>query len=354
VRASGYLRVHVRAAVLVCALVAGAAAAPVGCTLGDAPPNCIPGASIGCTGPNGCSGSQTCLGNGNQYGECACSHPTVEPIVIDAGPDAPLPNMLGAPCIVDKDCGPLLFCLDVLSTKIFKEGPANGICVADCAKDASACKGLDPTSACRTFDDNGTTNTTSDDIAYCMRGCTTGSAPSEAKCFGRPDVACITLGTASTNGVCIPVCRNDADCGSRFCDLASGLCADGPRTGTAIGGACSASNQDECVGYCSVSLGNGYSECSGYCTNGSIGCGQSGSPPYDAFCVTPETTGGGWNGGDFGFCSKLCDCDKDCGRTDAVCSPLPAAEATAVGRKGACRSATLLGGDPRPGLPCAK
>lgn len=321
------------------------------CTLGDAPPNCVPGRQTECAGPHGCPGHQQCDDQGNRFLECTCDPGgTVPPFTIDAGPDGTPPNMLGAPCITDKDCGPRLFCLASGSKTIFDEGPSNGLCVADCAKDATVCADLDPTSICRTFDDAGTPTSPSDDIAYCTRGCTTGAPSGFQKCFGRPDVACIALGPGTTKGTCIPACRNDADCSPRYCDLGSGFCADGPRKGSAIGEACSASTKDTCSGFCNVT--GSYGVCSGFCSNGSVGCGETSGPPFDQFCVFPQSTDGAWNGGDFGYCGKLCDCDDDCGRADSVCSPLPEAQATGTGRKGVCRSA-LIGNDPRPGIPCA-
>jgi hypothetical protein len=321
------------------------------CTLGDAPPNCVPGASAPCVGENGCAGHQTCAPDGYRYQQCECgTGQTVPPFTIDAGADGALPNMLGAPCITDDDCGTRLFCLATGSSTIFDEGPANGYCTADCAKDASICTNLDAASTCRTFDDKGTPGSTSDDIAYCTRGCTTGTPSGIEKCFHRPDVACIALGALTTNGSCIPACRNDADCAPRFCDLASGLCADGARKGTEIGSACSASSADTCSGLCRVS--GSFGMCSGFCSNGYAGCGDDTSSPLEHFCVFPQTSGGGWNGGDFGFCGKLCDCNDDCKRSDAVCVALPAAQASATGRKGACRAA-IAGGDPITGIACA-
>ena len=55
--------------------------------------------------------------------------------------------------------------------------------------------------------------------------------------------------------------------------------------------------------------------------------------------------------GDLGYCSKLCDCDKDCGRADAVCEPQPSLTAT-TGRHGVCGSATFPTGAPRKNTPC--
>jgi hypothetical protein len=336
---------------LVAAALGLFAAVSVGsCALGTAPPNCIPGNAIGCIGTSGCKGSQTCQDDGFRFGPCICGgQPTHSPIVIEAGADGRLPIMLGAPCLVDQDCGPDLFCLTAKSQTVFGGGPANGLCVADCAKDATICTGYDPASICRTFDDNGTPSSTSDDVAYCMRGCTSGSPGGMAKCFDRSDVACLALGDGTTKGACIPACRNDVDCSPRFCDLGTGFCDDGPNTGFPIGSTCGATDRNACAGFC---RGTGtYTECSGYCSNGRVGCGESGDPPFNHLCLAPLTTGP-WAAGDFGFCRKLCDCNDDCGRTDSVCSPLAAAQAAASGRKGECRSSTTSTGDPRAGIAC--
>ena len=113
-----------------------AAPAASSCTLGDAPSNCVPGQKTECHGDNGCTGHQTCQDDGYRYQECICDKQnTVPPFNIEAGADGRLPNLLGAPCVTDADCGPLLFCLTSASKTIFDEGPANGLCVADCAKD---------------------------------------------------------------------------------------------------------------------------------------------------------------------------------------------------------------------------
>jgi hypothetical protein len=332
------------------ALALSAATVAPSCTLGDTPPNCTPGKREACSGPDGCAGTQICAEDGYRFQACICNgQGTVPPIIIEAGADGRLPNMLAAPCTVDDDCGTGLFCLTSKSKTIFDEGPANGLCVADCAKDASKCAAIDATSICRTYDDKGTTNSTSDDVAYCTRGCVAGSPAGMEKCLGRPDVACLALSGTTTKGTCIPACRNDADCAPRFCDLGSGLCSDGPRTGSPIGSTCSATDRDACTGFCK---GTGtYLECSGYCSNGQVGCGESGEPPFNYLCLAPLTTGS-WAAGDFGYCRKLCDCDDDCARADTVCSPLAPAQASAAGRKGECRASTTSAGDPRPGIAC--
>jgi hypothetical protein len=54
---------------------------------GDQP--CVPGQSIGCGGPNGCSGYQVCADDGMHYLACDCTpSPPPPPVPADAGVDA--------------------------------------------------------------------------------------------------------------------------------------------------------------------------------------------------------------------------------------------------------------------------
>jgi hypothetical protein len=39
---------------------------------------CVPGASVACVGPGGCSGGQVCSADGTSFGTCDCSHPSPE------------------------------------------------------------------------------------------------------------------------------------------------------------------------------------------------------------------------------------------------------------------------------------
>jgi hypothetical protein len=61
------------------------------------------------------------------------------------------------------------------------------------------------------------------------------------------------------------------------------------------------------------------------------------------------TTGSGE--GDLGYCQKLCDCDDDCDRADAVCEQKDTLPAS-TGRLGVCGSREYTNGELRPNTPC--
>jgi hypothetical protein len=108
-------------------------------------------------------------------------------------------------------------------------------------------------------------------------------------------------------------------------------------------------NASNCNGAC-IPHGNTYSECSGVCSYGTASCGQTNMhPPLDFFCYLDPSTFSG--DGDLGNCAKVCDCDNDCGRPDAVCEPKPALK-DKTGRVGVCGSAIYPTGAKRPGTPC--
>jgi hypothetical protein len=241
-------------------------------------------------------------------------------------------------------------CLSASSTRILGEGPSAGLCVASCATDASVCATIEAGSQCVTLDDNGTPSDTSDDAAFCLQGCTLGDpAPNDDKCRGRVDSVCSETVTASGIGYCRPACRSDVDCSPRHCDLRTGLCSDSVMTGDPIGSACNP-DSSTCAGGC-IPHGSTYAECSGVCSFMTPGCGQteSSGPPYDYFCfLDPAGTSGL---GDLGYCAKVCDCDGQCGRSDAVCEPRPSI-ATQTGRQGVCGSAVYASGGARPNIPC--
>jgi len=86
------------------------------------------------------------------------------------------------------------------------------------------------------------------------------------------------------------------------------------------------------------------------CSFDTSGCGQSqSSPPFDFYCYLDPSTNSG--PGDLGYCTKLCDCDSDCGRPDAVCQPETTLSAK-TGRAGVCGSTMFASGGPRPNTPC--
>lgn len=318
-------------------------ALPFGCGGEDEAGGCVAGQSIACTGERGCAGHQVCKQDGSAYSPCLCGDDPVP----DGGFDemGPRSGRLGAMCNGEAGCRPGLTCLPSTSVAASGQGPANGICTADCRSDESVCAQFDPKSVCQRVD-----VADRDSAAYCFAGCSLGEPGFGAdKCRGRSDLACSETAAGSGEGYCRPSCQNDAHCGSRFCNLSTGLCGDARPSGDPVGAACAA-EQPNCAGACLPH--GGYAECSGACTLGAVGCGESREegPPYDVYCLLEPSTASAL--GDLGYCAKLCDCDAQCGRADAVCQPLAAQLRSETGRKGSCASKTFVGGSTRPGLPC--
>ena len=323
-------------------LVFGAALSslPAGCGAEDS--GCVAGQSVACAGNLGCPGHQVCKADGSGYAPCKCGGDLPDGGFTQTGPQS---GRLGAACNGDAQCRAGLTCLTERSTAIDGQGPAKGICTADCSTDASVCAGFEPESVCQAISVGKPGG-----AAYCFAGCSLGEPGFGAdKCRGRSDLACSETAAGSGQGYCRPACQNDPHCGSRFCDLSTGLCGDAKRTGDAVGAYCDA-NQPSCAGACLPH--GGYSECSGACTLGAVGCGENrdDGPPYDAFCLLEPSSLSAL--GDLGYCAKLCDCDGECGRPDAVCQPLAAQQRSETGRKGSCASTTFVGGSVRPGIPC--
>ncbi|HVU03984.1 MAG TPA: hypothetical protein VHE30_19630 [Polyangiaceae bacterium] len=306
---------------------------------------CTPGQSISCAGENGCTGHQVCRADGAGFDGCICAQ---QQGTGDGGALAekgPHSGLLGAECLTDDECRPGMICLGSTTTKLGGEGPGNGLCSADCTKDASTCTKLDPKSTCVLSDpaDKGS-------ASYCFPNCALGNpGADDDKCRSRGDLACTEQTAGSGKGYCRPACQNDGECAPRHCNLSTGLCADLAPTGSPIGAACTPSVS--CTGGC-LEHNASYSECSGACTLGAVGCGENrdDGPPYDTYCLI-EPRGSGL--GDLGYCAKLCDCDSDCGRTDSICSPTEPSTQRDTGRKGVCSAATYADGSPRQNLPCA-
>jgi hypothetical protein len=307
---------------------------------------CTAGTSAACAGPGGCQGFQVCAADGASYGACDCG-------ALDGGYTFPSAGdhsgLLGATCASVADCRLGLSCLTSGSTAIQGEGPSAGLCVISCAANHAGCAASEPNSTCVVLDDNGTPSVPDDDAAFCLPTCKLGpAAASDDKCRSREDLVCSETATGAGAGYCRPACRNDVDCAPRVCDLKTGLCGDTAAVGQPIGSTCDPENSD-CAGGC-IAHSSTYAECSGVCSFGTPGCGQTqSSPPFDFYCELDPSTNSG--PGDLGYCSKLCDCDDDCGRADAVCQP-ETALAAETGRAGVCASTMYASGGPRPNLPC--
>jgi len=328
------------------AVVLGVGLAFGGCGGGTKqPPSmaCVPGRSIACNGAQGCPGHQVCRDDGAAFDVCVCAGDETFPA---AGPAS---GLLGAACEDDSDCRKGFSCLTSTSTGIQGEGPSAGLCVLECARDASVCEKADASSNCIVLDDRGTTSGV-DDAAFCLPRCALGDPTTDDdKCRGRIDLVC-SEDTAGTGlGYCRPACRGDIDCGKRHCDLRTGLCGDDAPSGAAIGSACDPA-MPSCAGGC-IDHGASYAECSGVCRFGTPGCGQDPSvgKPYDFYCYLDPSGRGGE--GDLGYCTRVCDCNDDCARDDAVCEP-HASLMSDTGRAGVCASKLFASGGARPSLPC--
>jgi hypothetical protein len=214
--------------------------------------------------------------------------------------------------------------------------------------DHDFCNQIDATAKCIVIWDGGTPNKTADDAAYCLPGCKLGTQPSEAdKCRGRVDMVCTESAAGSGSGYCRPACRSNIDCGGRACNLKTGLCGDQAPGPDPIGAPCD-TTADMCSGGC-IQHGGTYQECSGVCSYGTAACGQTSSrAPLNYYCYQDPATISG--DGDLGYCSRLCDCDKDCGRADAVCEPKASLQSK-TGRAGVCGSSTFPSGAKRPNTP---
>ncbi|HYQ18766.1 MAG TPA: hypothetical protein VEQ58_23485, partial [Polyangiaceae bacterium] len=261
----------------------------------------------------------------------------------------PASGLSGANCRDDGDCRKGLFCLSSTSTAVKGEGPSAGLCVADCARDETVCEKLDPESTCVLLDDNGSASVL-DDTALCLPSCKLGEpSKDDDKCRGRIDLVCSEATAGTGLGYCRPACRSDLDCGERRCNLRTGFCTDDAPSGDAIGSACNPASS-ECAGGC-IDHGSSWAECSGVCRLNTPGCGQapSSGPPYDFWCYLDPSSAGGE--GDLGYCARVCDCDDDCGRDDAVCEPHASLKGD-TGRAGVCASKTFGSGATRAGLPC--
>jgi hypothetical protein len=232
------------------------------------------------------------------------------------------------------------------SKLIHGEGPSAGMCLSRCLTDHNFCNEVDATAKCIVLDDAGTTST-ADDVSYCMPGCNIGDQPAAAdKCRGRVDLVCTESPAGAGSGYCRPACRSDTDCAPRACDLGTGLCGDSAPSGDAIGASCDQAGS-RCAGGC-ITQDKGYTECSGVCGFDTPSCGQK-TEPYIYYCAIGAAAKAA--GGDLGYCAKLCDCDGDCARTDAVCESQSGLFAR-TGHHGFCASKTTSSGAARTGLPC--
>jgi len=275
---------------------------------------------------------------------------SVQARAADGGPGA-----LGAPCAGAADCGTGtgLQCVTAGSQLIGGQGPAKGLCTASCTSDTT-CQTLSPTSRCVTLGPRFSTD------SYCLESCRFSLASTvnfdPAKCHGRHEMACKPYqGQVAGEGLCAPTCNADADCGAGlFCDPGTGLCRSTALSGPGPGSTCSTTAdtcRGDCLAFATRSQGN-INMCAEACTFGAVpGCGWSGVGPADAFCMYSYQAvydAGGPGIGDAGLCTKLCDCDAQCGRPELGCISGDAAFVPLTKRKGFCSPPFDTSGQPVP------
>jgi len=109
---------------------------------------CSAGETRACVGPSDCTGVSTCDGSGT-FGPCRCPSTTLPP--------GSRPNVLGAACRTNADCGTSLLCWAENETGPtgVEAGPAGGYCTARC-QIQSNCAVFEQTSECIYFGDAGT------------------------------------------------------------------------------------------------------------------------------------------------------------------------------------------------------
>ncbi|HET9933178.1 MAG TPA: hypothetical protein VFQ35_20885 [Polyangiaceae bacterium] len=250
---------------------------------------------------------------------------------------------LGTACVNDSACGANLWCYD-------QPDVPQGFCTADCTRN-SDCERLSPGSVCALDQMEG----------FCLQGCSVGSG-SVTKCQQRDDFTCrlfavdpgtVCRGDADCAAIgpayfcssntciataCLPTCANDAECGTGYCDLGSGYCADTKPVGLPLGSACDVSAApDPCAGTCIGDTAGTFSLCSGYCNLGlATSCGWDGTGKADAACLFAPAFNDSPGAGDAGFCAQLCDCNSDCQNPTFTCVALDTPEARVLKRAGYC------------------
>jgi hypothetical protein len=201
-------------------------------------------------------------------------------------------------------------------------GVGNGICTADCTLSGVCGAG----GVCVAIDVDQNAQTVSK--ALCFETCAIGPAmpaPPVAKCHSRQDVVCEPINRDETLFACIPICLSDTDCGTRKCDLATGLCVDALTPGKPIGSGCTVvanMSNNECAGGLCLPIdviadgGTTPGVCTSYCRFNTLEACQYRSTPIDAgpsmgACILPWGQDG-YNTGDLGLCIQLCDTEADC------------------------------------------
>jgi len=195
------------------------------------PSGCALGETRACVGADECQGVATC-GDSGTFGSCQCSGSAIRVPSLR-------PNVLGAACRNNAECGSSLICwAEYENGPGTTGGPAGGYCTAACRGPAD----------CTLFEQPGDCWLISGEtFGVCLATCSSQSA--SPGCGERAEVGCasyaaLTLtapaAAAPDQGLCAPQCHSDAECGARRCDTSSSTpvatCVGGPDAGVADAG----------------------------------------------------------------------------------------------------------------------
>jgi len=257
------------------------------CTVG-----CTVGAGTGtCEVPYTCQSST--LFSGTNTGACLRTETTVTEI--------------GKPCSASSQCGSSVgMCQPQIANGQGQPIWSGGYCFQTCAPGQPACP---YGSQCTDIGDT---------QPVCLKTCRVGLADC------RPDYACAATNAA---GVCIPICRQDADCGDTtnfFCRSCDGLCVNRQSGTGALGDPCNTFSQcgagQICTGLdgrkgnlCSLGCGKGCATCPG----GAVchPAGPQGSLVCLKACTGPGTCGAGLQCANLPTgkgCVPACTADGEC------------------------------------------
>lgn len=280
---------------------------------------------------------------------------------------------LGAPCTTKADCtdaeAPGLICLTATQKQLAGGAPPKGMCTAPCdPAEEDACGAYGPGALCWTPLSSAAT-----DSAFCVEACSFGAPEEgEAKCHDREEFACNPWLSGSASGLdctedldcdlgesclsgtcqivlpaCTPACRGDIDCaGGMYCDqsLLKGTCVSTRPTGKALGEPCTVEAEpDECIGFCQPDVsGSTLGHCAANCSLGTNCNYDATTQLYGGICFAFSSVEEARSTGDFGFCSRACDCSSECyqGNTCQLPANLELSSIT-YSAPGLCLSPTL-------------
>lgn len=250
--------------------------------------------------------------------------------------------LIGAPCAQDVDCEGTA---DMLECERAADGIPGGRCTKSCVDD----------------------NDCSDHVCFegrCLESCIVGSPGlvgdsgvvvggnlDPTKCHGRVEFGCDSP-FPGHNSACLPLCRNDDECGPGYCNPRTGMCQGTQVAGLPYGSGCTCSDAlcsaDPCRGFCLGGESGGSGTCTQLCATGTAlyagGCGSAESMPQAGAClgVLPLRASEAGIGDALGTCQQLCDCDGQCRSSDQSCLNLddligePGAAVQIWGHQGFC------------------